>query len=39
MSTRRADRRSLILDLLASKGLAGVTHRAADAAAGIPPGS
>lgn len=43
MSSHQPDRRSAILDavvdLLAAKGLAGVTHRAADAAAGIPPGS
>lgn len=43
MSSHRTDRRSAILDavvdLLAAEGLAGVTHRAADAAAGLPPGS
>lgn len=43
MSSQHTDRRSTILDavirLLAERGLAGVTHRATDAAAGLPQGS
>ena len=43
MSTDGADRRSAILDaaidLLATKGLPGVTHRSVDEAAGLPEGS
>jgi DNA-binding transcriptional regulator YbjK len=43
MSSHTKSRRSAILDavigLLAEKGLAGVTHRAADLAAGLPQGS
>jgi DNA-binding transcriptional regulator YbjK len=43
MSSHPKDRRSAILDavigLLAERGLAGVTHRAADLAAGLPQGS
>ncbi|MFC3053776.1 TetR/AcrR family transcriptional regulator [Kordiimonas pumila] len=43
MKSPKQDRRSVILDtvilLLAEKGLAGITHRATDAAAGLPQGS
>ena len=43
MSSPPKERRTIILDavimLLAKAGVAGVTHRAADAAAGLPPGS
>ncbi|MBC7792827.1 MAG: TetR family transcriptional regulator [Clostridia bacterium] len=43
MSIHKAERRSVILaaviELLATKGIGGVTHRAADHAAGLPQGS
>ena len=43
MSTAKPDRRASILnaaiELLATRGLEGVTHRAVDEAAGLPPGS
>ena len=43
MTSQKPDRRATILDavieLLAQKGMSGVTHRATDAAAGLPQGS